>query len=85
MIYEFVMRWQELLNFRMERTPVQSSMAKSIGHDPFKSILEIEFNSGEIWHYYNVPHEVYTEMLTFSIGKYFQAFIKNRYEEKRVK
>lgn len=69
----------------MERTPVKSSMAKSIGHDPFQSVLEIEFNSGEIWHYYNVPHDVYKEMLTFSIGKYFKAFIKGKYDDKRIR
>jgi KTSC domain len=68
----------------MERLPVTSSMAKSIGHDPFQSILEIEFTSGEVYQYLKVPQEVYKEMLTFSIGRYFQAFIKNRYEERRV-
>ena len=68
----------------MERLPVTSSMARSIGHDPFQSILEIEFNSGEIWQYLNVPADVYKEMLTFSIVKYYQAFIKGRYEERRV-
>jgi hypothetical protein len=68
----------------MERVPVSSSMAKSIGHDPFQSILEIEFTSGEVCQYLNVPHEVYKEMLTFSIGKYYHAFIKGRYTERRV-
>lgn len=68
----------------MQRLPVSSSMAKSIGHDPFQSILEIEFTSGEVWQYLNVPHEVYKDMLTFSIGKYFKAFIKDKYEERRV-
>jgi hypothetical protein len=59
-------------------------MAKSIGYDPFQSILEIEFTSGEVWQFINVPREVYKEMLTFSIGKYFHAFIKEKYEERRV-
>ncbi len=57
------------LLFVMERLHVNSSLAKSIGHDPFLS---------------NVPQEVYREMLTFSIGKYFLAFIKDRYEARRV-
>jgi hypothetical protein len=68
----------------IERKPVKSSMAKSIGHDPFQLVLEIEFTSGEIWQYFNVPAEVYKEMLTFSIGKYFKAFIKGKYDEKRL-
>lgn len=74
-----------LMPFIMERLAVKSSMAKSIGHDPFQSILEIEFTSGEIWQFYKVPHDVYKEMLTFSIGKYFQAFVRDNYEAKRVK
>lgn len=68
----------------MIRQSVNSSMAKSIGHDSFRSILEIEFTSGEVWQYFDVPREVYNEMLTFSIGKYFKAFIKGKYPEKRI-
>jgi hypothetical protein len=60
-------------------------MAISIGHDPFQSILEIEFTSGEVWQYFDVPHDAYQEMFTFSIGKYFKAFIRDKYEAKRVK
>jgi len=69
----------------MVRRPVDSSMAKSIGYDAESSTLEIEFQSGEIWQYYEVPESIFYEMKSVSIGKYFQLMIKNQYKEKRVK
>ena len=60
-------------------------MAKSIGYDAESSTLEIEFQSGEIWQYYEVPEGVFYEMKSVSIGKYFQLMIKNQYKERRVK
>ena len=64
----------------MERQIVNSSMATSVGYDPSISILEIEFKSGgEIWQYYDVPENVYHEMMSNSIGKYFHSHIKGHY------
>lgn len=69
----------------MKREPVDSKMAKSIGYDKAARILEIEFNSGEIWQYLDVPAAKHFGLLTVgSIGKYFQEHIKGKYEEKRV-
>ena len=69
----------------MKRHLTDSSMATSVGYDPDSLILEIEFRQGEIWQYYEVPEAVYREMLSGSIGKYFQAHIKGQYPESRVK
>ena len=69
----------------MVRRPVESSMAKSIGYDADSSTLEIEFHSGEIWQYFEVPEQIFYEMKSVSIGKYFQLKIKNQYREKRVR
>ena len=68
----------------MERQEVDSSMAKSVGYDPLTNTLELEFKTGEIWQYYELPKNVYYEMISGSIGKYFQAHIKGRYRERRV-
>ena len=69
----------------MERQNVDSSMATSVGYDPSTSILEIEFKSnGEIWQYYDVPENVYQEMMNDSIGKYFLSYIRGQYAESRV-
>ncbi|RAW00590.1 KTSC domain-containing protein [Pseudochryseolinea flava] len=69
----------------MVRRPVDSSMATSIGYDPESATLEIEFRSGEIWQYYGVQENVFYEMKSVSIGKYFQLMIKNKYKEKRIR
>lgn len=60
-------------------------MATSVGYDPVTSILEIEFRSGEVWQYHNVPENVYDEMISGSIGKYFQSHIKGQYPESPVR
>ena len=69
----------------MDRHHVDSSMAATVGYDPETEILEIEFHSGEVWQYLNVPEFVYEEMISGSIGKYFQAHIKGAYAESRVR
>lgn len=69
----------------MERHSVDSSMATSVGYDALMSTLEIEFRSGEVWQYHQVPESVYFEMISDSIGKYFQAHIKGQYPESRVR
>lgn len=69
----------------MVRRPVESTMAKSIGYDVDSSTLEIEFQSGEIWQYYEVPEQLFYEMKSVSIGKFFQIKVKNQYREKRIK
>ncbi len=70
----------------MERQNVDSSMANCVGYDSSTSTLEIEFKkNGEVWQYYDVPENVYNEMMgSGSIGKYFLAYIKNQYKENRV-
>lgn len=35
----------------MVRQPVESSAIKSVGHDPDKLILEVEFKNGAVWQY----------------------------------
>jgi len=67
----------------MKRNHVESSMIRSFG---FKnSTLEIEFNSGAVWQYFDVPKSVYDEMKSASsYGRFFLANIKEVYEESRV-
>jgi len=74
-----------VLNTMMETQNVDSSMATSVGYDPEASTLEIVFKkTGEVWQYYDVPENVYHELMSGSIGKYFQTNIKNQYRENRV-
>ncbi len=69
----------------MEREYVESSMITSFGFDSTSSILEIEFKSGAIWQYFDVPESLYYEMkAASSCGKFFHSDIKGQYSESQV-
>ena len=69
----------------MEREYVDSSMIRSYGLDASISTLEVEFNSGAIWQYFDVQESVYYEMQSSSsCGKFFNANIRGQYSESRV-
>ena len=70
----------------MDRQPVSSSNLKSVGYDESSKILEIEFHSGGVYHYYSVPSSVYQDlMIAPSHGKYFLAHIKDVYRYERIR
>lgn len=70
----------------MQRRPVSSSNLKSVGYDPVTQTLEIEFQSGAVYEYYNVPVSVYEGLMQASShGQYFHQNIRNRYRYRRVK
>ncbi|MGA9212484.1 KTSC domain-containing protein [Kaistella sp.] len=69
----------------MDREYVESSMITSFGFDPIISTLEIEFKSGAVWQYFDVPESVYYEMKSASSrGNFFRASIKGQYAESQV-
>ncbi|MGZ0015398.1 KTSC domain-containing protein [Yeosuana sp. AK3] len=69
----------------MQREYVQSSMIRSFGFDSSSSTLEVEFNSGAVWQYFDVPESTYYEMKAAgSCGKFFNAHIKDQYAESQV-
>jgi hypothetical protein len=68
----------------VERLPVESSTAVSVGYDEPTQTLEVEFKSG-VYQYYNVPQVIYEQMMaTESIGKFIHAYIKPTYPFSRV-
>lgn len=69
----------------MERLTVSSSNIASIGYDESTSTLEIEFNNGSIYHYFDVPKNEYDGIVNAeSRGKYLAANIKGRYRYSRA-
>lgn len=68
----------------MERQYVSSSNIASIGYDAAEQILEVEFNNGSIYQYYDVPESIYDGLMSASShGKFLNANVKNggyRYE-----
>lgn len=62
----------------MERTPVESSAINSVGYDPSGNRLEIEFKSGTIYQYTNVPEYMYIALMSAdSKGAFFDRHIRN--------
>lgn len=62
-------------------TPVTSSNIAGLAHDG-KSLF-VKFNGGSVWRYDNVPashHEEMTGPTCESVGRYFNAHVKNRSE-----
>ena len=69
----------------MIRTSVTSTDLCSIGYDPVTRTLEIEFVSGGIYQYSDVPPEVLEELLgADSPGRYFHARVRTCYPTRRV-
>lgn len=70
----------------MNRTYVSSSDLRSVGYDETSMTLEIEFNSGGIYQYYNVPETIYNSLMNASShGKYFHQHIKDVYRYTRIR
>lgn len=60
---------------------VESDVIHAIGYDDDVHVLEIIFNSGQIYQYRNVPREVYEELMRAeSKGNYFQNNIRDEFE-----
>jgi hypothetical protein len=69
----------------MKRTPVDSSVLASAGYDQVAAVLELEFISGSVYRYAEVPERVYRELLAAeSKGEYFREHIEDRYLYARV-
>lgn len=69
----------------MKREYVRSRMITIYGFESSSSTLEVEFSSGAVWQYYDVPESVYYKMKNaVSLGKFFLANIKGQYAENQV-
>ena len=57
---------------------IRSSLIESVGYKDFK--LLINFKNGTSYLYYDVPYEIYSELLhCTSPGKVYNSLIKSRY------
>lgn len=64
----------------MESQNLQSSNLRSVRYDAVKKNLEIEFRSGIIHQYQNVPSAIHTGLLNASsAGIFYTEKIKNRF------
>jgi hypothetical protein len=69
----------------MNRHPVSSTNITSVGYDQQSMTLEIEFASGTVYQYFDVPETVHAEFMgSSSKGQFFGSQIKGGYRFARV-
>lgn len=62
----------------MKREAVQSQALNSVGYDPDACVLEVEFESGAVYRYFDVPAHLYASLMTAaSHGEYFARHVRN--------
>ena len=55
-------------SLQIPRTPVEgSSTIKSVGHDAGTNHLDVEFHSGAVYRYANVPADVHAKLLGYHL------------------
>lgn len=61
----------------MDRQPLSSTNIKSVGYDSAQKVLEVEFSSGSVYQYFDVPEHIYLSLCSASSpGKFFQSSIR---------
>jgi KTSC domain-containing protein len=64
----------------MRRKSVDSSAISSVGYDERSSMLEVEFEGGAVYDYFDVPPKVYKDLLKApSKGRFVSRRIRDRY------
>ena len=59
---------------------MKSSVIESLGYDSDSRVLEVEFRTGRIYHYFQVPPDLYRDLLKAeSIGEFFNRNIRSDY------
>jgi hypothetical protein len=65
---------------------VDSTLLRSVSYDMGLSILEVEFRDGALYHYFDVPATIYTDLLAAdSKGSYFNRFVRSRFRYTRIR
>ena len=62
------------------RKPVESSNVASIGYNSITKTLEVEFHTGSVYQYFQVPTKVYREFESAdSLGRYLSKNIRDKF------
>jgi hypothetical protein len=70
----------------MKRQDVDSSMLASVGYDEKSKTLEVEFNNGGVYQYFDVEKEVFEKLMNAeSLGSYFYHNIRDDYDYTRIR
>ncbi|NEQ98127.1 MAG: KTSC domain-containing protein [Cyanothece sp. SIO2G6] len=67
------------------RQPVKSTMARSLGYDRDRALLQVEFQSGAVYQYEGVDEDTWDAFRTSdSTGAFFNQAIKGNYHFQQV-
>ncbi len=76
---------EEITDGEIPMLPINSSIAEAIGYDEEEQILQIEFNNGSVYQYYDVESETWEYFQKSpSKGLFYNSEIKGYYESDRV-
>ena len=65
----------------MQRLPIQSTALTGIGYDSATRRLEVEFNDGRVYEYFDVSEPVHAALIASpSKGRYFNGQIRGRFQ-----
>jgi hypothetical protein len=69
----------------MERVAVRSTEIAIVGYEASTKLLEVAFRNGSVYHYDQVPPEVYRQMIDApSVGIFFAEHVKTTYAYTKV-
>ena len=69
----------------MLRNSVKSSNLRSVGYDVYRQVLEVEFHSGSVYQYFNVPLGIYDGLMSASShGRFHYHRIRDNYHYRRI-
>jgi hypothetical protein len=69
----------------VKRIPVQSSNLAAVGFDSRYSLLEVEFHSGAVYRYFDVPRTIARALMQAeSKGSFFNSYIRMHYPFERL-
>jgi hypothetical protein len=64
---------------------LQSTSLKAAEYQPPNALLEVEFRTGDVYRYFEVPASIYQELLEAeSKGRYFNQHIRNRFRTEKI-
>ena len=69
----------------MHSVPLQSTLLASVSYHPLRQLLDLEFCTGELYRYFNVPAACYHGLLEAdSKGTYFNYNIRNHFPHQHL-
>jgi len=69
----------------IEMNTIESSNIAAVGYDVETETLQVEFNNGSLYQYFNVPEHIYQGLFSAdSVGTFLAQNIKGSYRYSRV-